>query len=1559
LFPSFFTVALATAGLTAMAAPIIIHILNKRRFKRVDWAAMEFLRRAYKVRRRRVKLEELLLLVLRCLIVALFGAALARPYFSDDSVVGAIGDARTDRILVLDDSLSMKARTGVSSPAEEASKLLRTWVSALASESSVDSITLILTSAPAQPLFNRVPLTEDSTSQVLEELKELQPIGGSGDIIGALVEVEKMIGDGGGGAANQAVYVLTDLRAKDWASGGQPGVNAELLSSMTRIAEKASISYVIDLAGDPRDNLVIEDIVPGDKSLVAGTLARFDVVVRNFGEREATGLKLSLASGTGAPQTADLDSIPVHGTGTASFNVALPEAPETEDGDLVALPPIKISAELSFAAGAQADALTDDDKRYFPVRLSSGLRVLIVDGDPSGTFGQSETYFIRRAMSPRGSIRSGVTTEVIDESEFATLELDGYQVICLCNVYAVPEDRRLALEKWVDAGGGLVVTLGDQIDQEDWNKRMYRDGKGLLPVRLQEVDGDESEEKWVFFDPQDDAHPIFKLFEGGQNPLRSEVKIFQWWDLGLPAAPGEPDSGNELSAQVAVLATLTNDKKTPGIIERPFGDGRVMVLATSVDVDWNNWPLDVSFLVVMQEMTRYMAQSDARAGELAVGAEIIQPLDLAKFKPELNVADPAGETHSVQARPQEGAESGSTDWQATYAGTVAPGFYNFLLNPTDGSPTRTVLFAANLHSVESDLALASREAVSRDLSQAGVTYLQSPASLEELEEEVKKSELWRYVLYAVLALMALELFYGWRISARRKAAKPRNIGQGGRGAFARAALVALSVVALGSGSDLFAQENVIKPVPRPGGAIKIKPEDFKPQVVTELSAAELKTNEEIGDILEQADDLVQQQRYELATVLWQKALDTSSDTLFTRDDWKVSQGEYNYQVYKPVVAEIESTLATLPAEALKAYQLKADGDSEALIAVSDPSTRRRVLGEVAARFFLSSTGDDIAFELAGYMLDDLEYFSAARLLRKLLERHPLLSVSRTEILKRLAVAEARSGDAVRAAETLKELKASAGALPGSYLAAVEADIEAAASDVPDMPEVAISSVPADFANSPSSLVFAWEQPFELKLPDDWPVIPDPPQASKAPANRSQNRQVIGGRLIVGGGRQFDQPNAGNASDSRVGIKNSWIQRHLEPVGQILVTGDDVMFRNEQRLACFKAESGEARWLGMRSAMTSRTMQLFHFQDYAAQASLLSNGVIYTVEGQTLDFPEEELTGVAPPNIAAMDQRSAYQGREVTRARDNRLAAYDVRTGRLLWTRRANERGVVSKEVMAFAGKPEHVSGGQLAVAVLEGRLLWLVFIDTVNGETIRRTQICQEPAGECLVTSGINVTVSGGDAFVATGAGALACVDTNSGDVRWCTLYTRPLPEAMRANAPGVNPRFVAQQMMNLIARGQQGMNGWGKDSVFTHGQTVVLVPSDCDRVLGFSRTTGEFAWEAPKSPDGGEKPLGLIGFANGRIFVRGAEFVRCYEARGGRIAWETKTPVQFGNGLVTDGSVYASAERSVIRIDPKSGIVLAEITIEGSDEPPGSLFSDGKRLYGMTPSHIRAYTVK
>ena len=1186
MFPAFSIPALAIAGLIATAAPILIHILNKRRFKRVDWAAMEFLRRAYKVRRRRVKLEELLLLAMRCLIVALFGAALAQPFFSQGAAGGALGDARTERIIVLDDSLSMKARSGVSSPAEEASKLLRNWISDLATDDSADSITILLTSKPAEPLFNGVPLTEDVTSQIIEELKDLLTSPGVGDLAGALVEVEKILGNGTERAINQSVYVITDMRAKDWASAKEPGIDATLLESMQRIGDKANGAWVIDLAGEQRGNLAIEAVAPADVALVAGTVTRFSVVVRNYSEREIAGVKVSLSAGTGAPQTEDLEPIPAKGSGTATFNVALPDVPaRTEDSETVTLPPVPLLARISTADQATTDALPDDDERYFPVRLSPGIRVLVVDGDPSGTFGQSEAYFLTRALAPRGNTRSGVSTTVVDESEFSTLEVDSFQVIYLCNVYAIPDDRRVALENWVRGGGGLVVSLGDQIDQNDWNDRLFRNGQGLLPVRLESVEGDETEQTWTYFDPQDAQHAIFKLFEGGQNPLRSNVKVFQWWKTSLPdpaatAATIEPAGEGETPAVAAVLANFGVDDKSPAIVERPFGKGNVLAITTSMDVDWSNWPLDISYLVVMQEITRHVAQSNVREGEIGVGSAISQKVDLSRYRPEVTVTEPSAESRTIQARPPEGADTGATDWIAEFADTDTPGFYMVSVRPTDGSAPQDILYAANLELAESDITLASREAVTSDLTQAGVGYVQSPDSFEALEEESEKSGIWRYVLYAVLALMVVELFYGWWIAAQRRALKPRSFGQGTRTMARAAAVLFAATVVTALESLVHAQGIVI-------GGIEVQDPAAAPNALQELSGPQLKTNEEIGDILAQADDLVAQKRYELATVLWQKALDTSADTLFTRDEWKVSRDDYQYQIFRPVVSEIEATLSQLPPEALKAYQLKADGDAEALLATAGTSERRQALGEVVARFFLSSIGDDSAFELAGYMLDDLEYFGAARVLRKLLDHHPALSVNRTEILKRLAVAEARSGGPERAAEALTDLKNSAGAQPRSFIAAVDADIAAARSDQPQLTSNrATNSVPPDFANAPSQFSLAWEQPFSLNLPADWPVIPDPPKRTPGQTSRT-----------------YGYPVPDNTNQSDIGLRNAWKQQHHEPVGLISIANDNVIFRNEERLASINASTGEARWLGMRSAMTApfgMQRDAYFFRDHSAQ-----------------------------------------------------------------------------------------------------------------------------------------------------------------------------------------------------------------------------------------------------------------------------------------------------------------------------------------------------------------------
>ena len=81
----------------------------------------------------------------------------------------------------------------------------------------------------------------------------------------------------------------------------------------------------------------------------------------------------------------------------------------------------------------------------------------------------------------------------VDDSEFDDVELSEFEVIVVANLYRVTEGRAEALENWVRDGGGLVFLLGDQADEDVYNDVLYKDGAGLLPVRLSGIEGDEKE----------------------------------------------------------------------------------------------------------------------------------------------------------------------------------------------------------------------------------------------------------------------------------------------------------------------------------------------------------------------------------------------------------------------------------------------------------------------------------------------------------------------------------------------------------------------------------------------------------------------------------------------------------------------------------------------------------------------------------------------------------------------------------------------------------------------------------------------------------------------------------------------------------------------------------------------------------------------------------------------------------------------------------------------------------------------------------------------------------
>ena len=755
------------AGLIAIASPIIIHLLNRRRFKRVDWAAMEFLMEAQRLNRRRVKLEEFILLLLRCLAMGLIGLLLARP-FLDVNPESFFRSGATERVIVLDDSLSMAAQSGEKTPIEEASIMLRKWIEALVRDNKDDFITVVRTTDPDHPVTwaNGLPLTESTMSGLLDEIDGLAAEDSAGNLNAALLHVEKSFKDDKA-SLQRVVYVLTDLRSRDWEGGAEGASDAGVVATLGRISEAAAGCYVVDLGAEGEENLVVEKIVPLDKAIIAGVPAEFEVVVRNRGGREANAVDLKFVAGDMLPVEARIDRIGAGDTGVAAFTYTFAASADGEtDGQEVS--PVPVEVTLENGGGSAGDLLKEDNVRYFPARVVRGIRVLLVDGDPSGNYGQSETFYLKNALAPDGPSISGVEVTVVDDSEFDDVELSKFEVVVVANLYRVTEGRAAAMENWVRDGGGLVFLLGDQADEDVYNDILYKDGKGLLPVRLSGIEGDEKEETWTLLSPNLLNHPVLRFFNGDNRQLLDGVKVFRWWQCEVPALELAP-ADLPAAGVPRVIASFDNESRSPALVEKRLGEGQVMVLMTPMDNDWSNFPENgATFLITSQEMIRYMARNRTEEGVIAVAQPISQKVDLREFSQNVEIVPPGdGEPRAAEARPDDSGPENGLIWNVDFEETGKRGIYELKLMRAAGGDFKSMLFAANIDAGEGDLRRASEDAIRSDLGDARVEFVSRGESVIELEGTVARSEIWKIVLYELIALLAVELLFGWWIGARR------------------------------------------------------------------------------------------------------------------------------------------------------------------------------------------------------------------------------------------------------------------------------------------------------------------------------------------------------------------------------------------------------------------------------------------------------------------------------------------------------------------------------------------------------------------------------------------------------------------------------------------------------------------------------------------------------------------------------------------------------------------------------------------------------------------------
>ena len=745
--PGFFV-----AGIIAITAPIIIHLLNRRRFKKVDWAAMDFLLEAQRLNRRRVRLEEIVLLILRCLAMVLIGLLISRPSLNVD-MAGVFDAGQTERVIILDDSLSMGSGLKGEKPIDRLSTSLTKGFEALANNNDQDLITIVRTTDPSRFSPNASTLNEDSISEILNGFKEIEASDKQGDLISALNQVNNSF-ESKESNFRKVVYLLSDLRKADWNDSKTANSNESVTDLIKKISEKASGFYIVDLGEGEEGNALIELVEPIDKTIVNGVPSDFEVSVRNYGDKVINDVEISFSAQGALPLKKSVSVINAGEVEVVQFTYTFNENDRNDS-----YVPIEVSINTDDSTGS--DALSEDNKYFFPAPITSGIRTLIVDGDPSGISGKGESFYLANALAPIGPAPSGVQVSILDDTDFGSANLSQYDVIFVANLYRIDEEIVSRLESWVSEGGGLVFLLGDQIDEDVYNDLLYKEGAGILPLKLLKVGGDDKEEKWVNFKKQKESHPLFRFFEGDNNQLLDEVKIFRWWNAEL-------DSELDESNSTVLLASYAPDENLPAIVEKKIGLGKVLTMTTPLDNDWSNFPENgASFLITSQELVRYMSPNLVSEGLISVSEPIAHKVDVREFRQQAKMITPhTADTVEVDALPMSKNKS-EFDWLINFENTEAQGFYEIQKTRADGGGDYSVLFAANTDPVESKLERVDSNDLMSVFSSNNVILLNSTQPILENQSSVSKSEVWKLVLMVLGVLLMVELFYGWWIGVRR------------------------------------------------------------------------------------------------------------------------------------------------------------------------------------------------------------------------------------------------------------------------------------------------------------------------------------------------------------------------------------------------------------------------------------------------------------------------------------------------------------------------------------------------------------------------------------------------------------------------------------------------------------------------------------------------------------------------------------------------------------------------------------------------------------------------
>jgi hypothetical protein len=703
----------ALTALAALAAvPILIHLLNRRRYKRVVWAAMHFLREALREEAKRIQYKDFILMALRALVCILLALAIARPI---TRLLGAASAGNRSAVFILDRSASMSFATGVGALMDQAKR------EAISILRELPPDTVIALVDAARPATVVIPRTRD-LREVEKAIADMEASDFGTDIAGAVRLTADLLREMGE-ASSRDVFLVSDRQATAWRASA-----AAMRRAAADFGPGAS-GYVVPVDAPDTRNLAVTDLRLDPPVAAAQGPFAADVDILNGGPAAEENIVVDLL----------IDGAKV---ATTAAGLLAPGASAR----------LRILAEAASPGARVVEAIVNqgserfsvDDRRRAILPVVEGLQALLVDGEPGSRFGQGEADYVDAVLAPamEGDIPPPFAVTKIAATDFSPKDLTGKDLIVLCNVPALKPELAAQLRASVERGAGLLVFPGGNVSPAAYAALASPEPAGarpLLPAAFGkpfplESAGGAGKSEPVYLSAERLEHEWMAFFRLKEHRPLLRAPVRRALTLALPT-----------NAASRVVAWYENGE--PAIVEQPFGLGRAVVFGTTADPDWNALFLEPAGAILVTRIVAGILPGSGTVRTADAGQRIQLPLPPEERKLSIRLTTPDNKV--LTARPEMVGDRPCL----IYEGRGRTGTYRYRI---ESSPPREELFALNLPADESDIRPLPAAAL-RELFPAGEFRLIQERRAASAGKALRDARLGRELWWPVLLLAFLAL----------------------------------------------------------------------------------------------------------------------------------------------------------------------------------------------------------------------------------------------------------------------------------------------------------------------------------------------------------------------------------------------------------------------------------------------------------------------------------------------------------------------------------------------------------------------------------------------------------------------------------------------------------------------------------------------------------------------------------------------------------------------------------------------------------------------------------